>query len=234
MNKLQRKKLKRKSDLKLIFFTFTGAFIIFFIAFTFFLPILTPKVEIPALSEDYVLDSITSQDFRDRIDPRLHSIELQEITAREKTDNIQKKVDVSPQSEPVGSISNEDRWTNIRKEDEAKSEENEISSNNTEQRKSTATLNVPPRPKPVLLKKKMAVSAPAPVFSVKVVVGDFSNPKEVKIASDILSGLNFEPFIRERNGKYILQVASFSDSQKAQELVNELKDRNFDAKIIYE
>ncbi len=234
MNKLQRKKLKRKSDLQLLFFTFIGAFILFFTAFTYFLPILTPKVEIPALSEDYVLDSITSQDFRGRIDPRLHSIELQEAVTPKESNKIEKKVNASPQTEPVGSISNEDKWVNKIKEDKSITEKNETSETISAPKKNSLALNVPPRPKPIELKKKLEVSPPLPVFNAKVVVGDFSNPKEVKIASDILSSLNFEPFIREMNGKYILQVASFSDKEKAKELVEELKDRNFEAKIIYE
>ncbi len=217
MNKIRRKKIKRKTDLKLLFFTFLGAFLLFFTAFTYFLPILTPKVEVPALSDDYVMDSITSQDFRGRIDPRLHSIELQEQAIPSKKTNEEKPAPTLPE-EPEKNIESAPK--------QEAPEENEENSK--------AAINIPPRPKPVELREKVKISPPVPVYNAKVVVGDFSNPKEVKIASDILISLNFEPFIRERNGKYILQIASFSDSKKAKELVDELKNRNFDAKIIYE
>lgn len=208
MNRIQRRRIKRKADLKLLFFTFVGAFILFFAAFTYFLPILTPKVEIPALSEDYALDSITSQDFRGRIDPRLHSIELQEEI---KPVAAQEEKKLAPdEQKPKEKVVKEDKPAPKPK------------------------ITAPPRPKSIELREKVKIEAPVPVYRSRVVVGDFENPKEVKIASDILASLQYEPIIRELNGKYILQVASFADKDRAKELVKELKERNFEARIIYE
>ncbi|OGI01733.1 MAG: hypothetical protein A2Y25_06620 [Candidatus Melainabacteria bacterium GWF2_37_15] len=225
MNKIERRRLKRSADLKLIIFTFLGAFILFFAAFTYFLPIITPKVEVPALSEEYVLDSVTSQDFKGRVDPRLRSIELQEDgTPVIATDNDDEETDSDSlvSNEPDDSVSNEDSLNQDIEQQKPVEEKREI------------VANVPPRPKSLDLREKVKVAPPVPVYQAKVVVGDFYNPKEVKIASDILISLNYEPFVVERNGKYILQIASFSDTTKAEALVNQLRSRNFDAKIIYD
>ena len=252
MNKIKRRNIKRATSLKVLFFTFLGAFIFFFVVFTCFLPIVTPKVEIPVLAEDHVINSITSQDFRSRIDPSLHAIELREELSPKNLNPFNKNNKETAQiktplsvREPADSISSEDKWLydlNKKKLDE-KEEVNEINEKpkdkNTIKQASLdenqeIVFNIPPRPRPFMLRDKVNITPPVPIFQAKVIIGDFSNPKEAKIASDILLSLNFNPFIRERNGKYILQVDSFSNTKKAKALVKELKNRNFDAKIIYE
>ncbi len=253
MNRLQRRKLKRSANLKLLFFTFVGAFIFFFAAFTYILPAITPKVEIPALSEDHAFNSITSQDFKGRIDPRLRSIELKEETDDQNRTKTAKKAPPRPTRMIFNNVSHEDQKHNA----EAKttkaaakiplpgseiSYSSENKAENTVKQDSSEINNkvsvhvppVPPRPRPVVLKKNIDIVPPAPVFQAKVIVGNFSSPKEAKMTSDILLNLDFRPFIRERSGKYIIQVGSFADTEKAKEMVKVLKNRNFDARIIYE
>ena len=238
MNTLERRRLKRRADLKLIIFTFLGAFILFFAAFTYFLPIVTPKVEVPALSEEYVLDSVTSQDFKGRVDPRLRSIELQEdgtpVVASGNEDAETDSNSLASQESSEG-ISNDDNWNQVTEEEEVSETQDAANiKQQLVQEKQQIALTVPPRPKSLDLREKVSVAPPVPVYKARVVVGDFSNPKEVKIASDILISLNYEPFIRERDGKYILQLGSFSDAAQAQDLVDQLRNRNFDARIIYD
>jgi cell division septation protein DedD len=217
----------------------------FFVAFTYILPAVTPKVEIPALTEDRVFDSITSHDFRGRIDPRLHSIELQEeIGAVKKKDATEEHKETPvPIREPANSISNEDNWHQPVQQSVAKSPtgaplpgitRRPASSETSSQEESRVASGPPPRPKPLSIREKVDITPPAPVFRAKVIVGDFSSPKEAEMTSEILSSLHFKPFLKERNGKYVLQVASFSEAEKAKSLVEELKDRNFDARIVYE
>lgn len=224
MNKVQRRKLKRSANLRLLFFTFFGAFILFFLAFTYILPIVTPRVEIPALTEDRVFDSITSHDFRGRIDPRLRTIELQaEIPAKKEKE--------TPAPEKTNNQKNENKIA--KKETDSApipGSHKKLQDKNKEQK----TTVKPPRPKPLTVKEKVSVAPPVPVFRAKVVVGNFNSPDEAKMTSKILASLNYKPFIRERNGKYILQVGSFAEPEKAEDFVEELEERNFDAKIIYE
>ncbi len=233
MNKVKRRKIKRSANLKLLFFTFFGAFILFFLAFTYLLPVITPQVEIPALTEDHVFNSITSHDFRGRIDPRLHSVELQEEMPAEK-----KKETPVPKKMPAGNISPQDKMNKKQKTNKSANVAplpgKKLSGQTSQTSHNSINATVPPRPGPLALKEGFPIVPPAPVFKAKVIVGEFTSPKEAGLTSEILVNLNYEPFIRERNGKYILQIASFSDAQKAQALLKELKNRNFDAKIIYE
>ncbi len=70
----------------------------------------------------------------------------------------------------------------------------------------------------------------------KVVLGSYSTPMQARLVSDTLieMDLNVTPFIKERNGRYVLQVGSFSDPSKAESLVRELKSKSFDARVVYE
>ena len=251
MNRIQRRKLKRAANLKLLFFTFVGAFIFFFVAFTYILPVITPKVEIPALTENHAFNSITSQDFKGRIDPRLRSIELKEEADAKKKQKTEKRNPPRPTKMILNNVSSEDQGNDkkaakviskvplpgneIRYSSENKAENTTKQDSPEINNKISAHIpSVPPRPKPVVLKENINITPPAPVFKAKVIVGDFSNPKEAKMTSDILLNLDFRPFIRERGGKYIIQVGSFVDTEKAKGMVKELKNRNFDARIIYE
>ena len=73
-----------------------------------------------------------------------------------------------------------------------------------------------------------------PIFQAKVIVGSFTNSTDARMTSDILASLDFKSIMRERNGKYILQIGSYADTNQAKKLVKDLKNRNFDARIIYE
>ena len=79
-NNKQTKKTKKKKKVnkKLLFITFFATFLFFFFICLQVASILTPSIDIPALNTDEDnLTSMTSQDFKKRIDPRLLSIELQ-------------------------------------------------------------------------------------------------------------------------------------------------------------
>lgn len=244
MNIVQRRKIKRSADLKLLFFTFLGAFIMFFVAFTYILPIVTPQVEIPALTEEHVFNSITSHDFRGRIDPRLHSIELQEelgtlekqvkkapvpIAAKHEKPEVKAKAPLPITKLPPQQAKAVDKQPEIKVE---------VGQQTVAEKPATPApspiLNIPPRPKPLLVKKPTVVAPPAPIFQAKVIIGSFSDPTDARMTSDILTSLDFKPIMRERSGKYILQIGSYADTNEAKELVKELKTRNFDARIIYE
>lgn len=86
---------KQKGNKKKLFFIFFGAFMGFFFLCTFVASILTPSIDVPALKNDPGLDSMTSEDFKGRIDPRLKSIELQEdvppVTGNSTGNPFQKK-----------------------------------------------------------------------------------------------------------------------------------------------
>ncbi len=231
MNSVKRRKLKRSANLRLLFFTFSGAFILFFLAFAWLLPALTPQVEIPALTEDHVFNSITSHDFRGRIDPRLRNIELQEEVTVKETREIKKEEHSSTGQKPAGKAPTDKKIPAGNYSTEGIPLPGDGAYSPVRQK---PVIKAPPRPGPLALGNKITLAPPAPIFKARVIVGEFNSPREAGITSEILVSLNYKPFMRKRNGKYVLQIASFSDTDKAKELLNELKDRNFDAKIIYE
>lgn len=243
MNKIERKKIKNSVNRKVIFFTFLGAFILFFTVFTYVIPMIMPNVDEPALTDEYAMDSVTSQDFRGRIDPRLQSIENQEdapqeeaVTVDNNADSDNELSDTSTQTEDENTDeSNQGMTSDSSDQQKINQMENKITQNQDNAlKKQEIAVNMPPKPRSIELRSKMRVGAPVPVYKAKVVVGDFTNPKEVQIASDVLYSLNYQPVVVTRDGKYSVVVGTYSDSQDALDAVNDLKSRNFDARIVYD
>lgn len=259
-NPKKRPPLKPKSNKKKLFFIFSGAFIAFFLFCTFLASILTPKIDVPALKNDPNLDSLTSEDFKGRIDPRLKSIELQEDAppATETVNPFQKNDGESSAFQDEIVIDSKVSDSNI-DESQIDSEFNEFdqvpfNNNRNSGAKDQSQIQKPaslqpgqvkrPQPSPIappeqksndalILRDKIKVNR-EPISMNKVIVGNYASPIEAKRVSEELmkTNLNVTPFIKENGGVYSLQVGSFSSSQKAEVLVNELKKRNVPAKII--
>ena len=217
------------------------------------------SLDVPALKEDGALNSVSSEDFKGRIDPRLRSIEMQEETGPVTTDaNLSSKSGSSSSNttseetsvdlpntetnmdENVGSADFED-FDQIPYDNKAKnksgSEPNPFQPKTPQTKpvvKSPSTTPAEPsKPKGNLnLRDKIDVEK-EPVQMNKVTVDGFSSPGEAKRVSQELmnSNLNVTPFIKETNGSYSLQVGSFSNPQKAESLANELKRRNLSVKV---
>lgn len=69
-----------KVNKKRLIFVFFTAFIFFFFICSYLASMFTPSINIPALNNNGEGVSVTSDDFKGRIDPRLRSIEMQEDT----------------------------------------------------------------------------------------------------------------------------------------------------------
>ena len=245
--------LQNKNNLKPLIFTFLGTFIVFFFAFTVLLPILTPQVNIPALTDEHSMDSVTSNDFKGRIDPRLSSIEQEEDTAPPKLKMEIPAKDQKAQDQQGSSAqqnaANEDSVTDDPQEPqdsipaEANNPDYNVPDNYTKALppqktpnkvvKSATIANIPPRPQP---SQQYAGETAKPVTMSKVVLGSYATPMQARLVSDTLieMDLNVSPFIKEKNGRYVLQVGSFSDPAKAEGLVQELKSKGFDARAVNE
>lgn len=70
----------------------------------------------------------------------------------------------------------------------------------------------------------------------KVVVGKYSTIEQARVAQSILqdSDVGVSSFIKTVNGTYTLQVGSFTERSKAEQLLNELLRNSFPARIIQE
>lgn len=242
--------LQNKNNLKPLIFTFLGTFIVFFFALTVLLPILSPQVNIPALTDEHSMGAVTSNDFKGRLDPRLSSIEQEEDA---KPPKLKMEIPVKdPQSnvgEPTVDGQNIDGYSEAIEPQEPQqavpSEENDPAYNYniskkapespaiTRSVKPSITANIPPRPQSA---QPYIGETAKPVTMSKVVLGSYSTPMQARLISDTLieMDLNVSPFIKEKNGRYVLQVGSFSDPAKADGLVQELKSKGFDAKTVNE
>ncbi|MEW5822342.1 MAG: SPOR domain-containing protein [Cyanobacteriota bacterium] len=67
----------------------------------------------------------------------------------------------------------------------------------------------------------------------RVVVGSYSSIDEAKKAYDnmVKTDIDVAPIIKEIDGNYTLQVGAFTDKQKAQNMADKLKDKNYSATI---
>jgi cell division septation protein DedD len=246
--------VKPKSNKKKLFFIFLGSFIGFFFLCTFIATMLTPSIDVPALKNDPNLDSLTSEDFKGRIDPRLKSIELQEDAAPlspDKADNPfapKDSTDLETSLDDANINSDETQDNSEDTDDEIPYNSNDSKTNEdsgswiktpnqrtpqpqttTEKQESKSNQNN------LMLRDKIKVEQ-SPISMSKVMVGSYISPNEAKRISEELmkSNLNVTPFIKEENGVYSLQVGSFSNPSKAEVLVNELRKRNMPVKVVRE
>jgi len=253
----ENKNSKKKNDnLKPLLFTFLGTFIVFFFAFTVLLPIFAPQVNIPALTDEHSMNSVDSNDFKGRIDPRLKSIEEEEDappprqkmeitgktesqTANPQNQNDPDVVKITDENankqEPKDAIPGEedDYYYNIEKQ--MPSDTTKLAKPKLSSAKPVNTANIPPKPQLSGSQQSTAQSNTGSGVS-KVVLGSYSNAMQARLVSDTLieMDLNVSPFIKEKNGRYVLQVGSFSDSAKAEGLAQELRNKGFNASVVSE
>ena len=240
--------LQNKNNLKPLIFTFLGTFIVFFFAFTVLLPILTPQVDIPALTDEHSTGSVDSNDFKGRIDPRLSSIEQEENAAPPK---LKMEIPVKDQQTQDGQTTVDGQNTDVysttdpqEPQDSIPGEENNPDYNTpdsyTQPQKTTnkavkpvTVANIPPRPKS---SQQFTGETSKPITMSKVILGSYGTPMQARLVSDTLieMDLNVAPFIKEKNGRYVLQVGSFSDPAKADGLVQELQNKGFNARTVNE
>jgi len=71
---------------------------------------------------------------------------------------------------------------------------------------------------------------------VKVYVGKYSNKAQADVAKDILidSGMDVSPFVKNLNGTYTLQIGSFNDRARAEQVARYLTKNGFPARIVQE
>ncbi len=246
--------LQNKNNVKPLILTFLGTFVVFFFVFTVLLPIFTPQVDIPVLTDEHSMDSVTSNDFKGRIDPRLSSIEQEENTIPPKLkmenptkmqQSLNEQNSIDNQNSDIYPPSGDNREPQDITIDEASdiAYNNDINSTKTaafstkkslsKTVKSSNTANIPPRPQPY---SQPQLETAKPITMSKVILGSYATPMQARLISDTLieMDLNVAPFIKEKNGRYMLQVGSFSDPAKAENLVQELKNKGFDAKTVNE
>lgn len=243
---------KIKVDKKRLFFVFFVAFMVFFFLSTIIVSLLSPSIDIPAMKNSDDFSSISSDDFKGRIDPRLKNIETQEVNGNKTSQsalgdnakqNADKNAKTTEQFQYLDDGSYDPDSPNAVKYENANNYDNNGNPVGNASGKTAGTVNkqVKPTDKQAVLKQGSALILRDKVNEDRVqsgmsriMIGSYSNPDEAKKASDEISksNPNLYPFVRENNGSYSLQVGSFSDSQKAENFANDLRRKNLSPVIV--
>lgn len=79
------------------------------------------------------------------------------------------------------------------------------------------------------------VPKPKPLFT-KVYLGNYTTIEEAMTMQNKISAEynSLNPFIKAINNYYVVQLGSFSDEEKAEELIVKLKGQGYNPKVIYE
>lgn len=252
--------IKKKSNLKPLFFTFAGTFILCFFTFTVLLPILTPVVEIPAFTDEYSISSVTSNDFKGRIDPRLSEIEQEENappklkmeilrdknqTSEPEPDSVGFNETAEVVTEQPGEPESRMPWEkinsgfnmNIKTYENYAGTKKEKSSNYTvNQLQPVGISRITSRQVPLPQRIKRINKIPRHDSTIKVILGSYETPMQARLVADALieTDFNVAPFIKENGGRYLLQLGSFSDAGSANSLVRKLQNKGFNARAVYE
>ncbi len=245
---------KIKVDKKRLFFVFFVAFMVFFFLSTIIVSLLSPSIDIPAMKNSDDFSSISSDDFKGRIDPRLKNIESQEGSANTTSqealgDNAKQNADKNKSAteqfqylddgnydpDSPNAVKYEDSNNYDNNGNPVGNSQTKTASSGNKQVKPTDKQSVLKQGSTLILRDKVNEDRVQSGMS-RIMIGSYSNPDEARKASDEISksNPNLYPFIRENNGSYSLQVGSFSDAQKAENFANELRRKNLNAVIVKE
>ncbi len=254
-----RRRKKKGPNKAILFLVFSGTFILCFYVSSFIIANYIPSVELPVITNDEEeVATVNSNDFKKRIDPRLQQIEVSE----KKIVRMQKIVK-KPKRAVASAVQSKKPKKEVKVKNNSNTSNefmpDEILFNNKPpklQAPRPQLLNkqrayaydhtpTPPRPGIIIERKdnrkaeaKRAITPPPlpPATVVKLYVGEFSNPRDAKKLSDELthSNLNITPFIKEINGKYSLQVGTFTSRRQAKDMAKKLKRRKLKPKLMNE
>ncbi len=219
---IKRKKRKRKKSFGLFYlfaFVFVGA--LFFI--TNLIKSYSPDIDVSIGSNENLTLSDSDMDTDVKpVDERLKWIQMEDDmpTVSVKEDEISK--DSIKDFDDIGSAEvNVPADKNVI-QNPPKPKFDEIKSN-----KPQITDSVQP--------PKQVIPLPKPAWT-KVYLGNYSSIDEAMSVQNKISNdnPNLMPFVKSVKGTYIVQLGSFSDSDKAAELINNLKNQGYSPKTIVE
>lgn len=240
----------KKTLLRLFLTTFSIVLFSFLVLAT----IMSPHLNIPALNDDAEnVNDVSSSDFKSRIDYRLKQIQVDDGTSKPALNdselNNEKSEDGKLQTILSGAQKMQDGVIKVdlstfdtpqlpNKTSVTPSPAFKINNSNSEQ-------YGPPRPKVVSSQTQPQQQAPVPYVpksqqeqtkSYKLLVGNYSSPEEAQNVSDIFSASSSsgKTYIKSYNGIYCVQVGSYSDFTKAQNIANAYRSKNYKVRVVEE
>lgn len=206
-------KKDKKNNYQSLFLLFLTAFLVMLLFFTAVARHLSPDVDIAIGDEEEVEPKETGLGVKRFIDDRLKFIQ------QEDQGVVKQAIDKKVEDETIKERMTED--TLVPELDEKVVIPYAIQKQEVE--------------KPV---QKVETKPVTPTYNkiLKVCVGKYATVEQARVAQSILqdSDVGVSSFIKMVNGSYTLQVGSFTERSKAEQLLNELLRNSFPARIIQE
>ena len=206
-------KKDKKNNYQSLFLLFLTAFLVMLLFFTAVARHLSPEVDIAIGDEEEVEPKETGLGVKRFIDDRLKFIQ------QEDQGVVKQAIDKKVEDETIKERMTED--TLVPELDEKVVIPYAIQKQEVE--------------KPV---QKVETKPVTPTYNkiLKVCVGKYATIEQARVAQSILqdSEVGVSSFIKMVNGSYTLQVGSFTERSKAEQLLNELLRNSFPARIIQE
>ncbi len=221
MNYSKYKKEKR-NNFQNFFLLFVTAFLVMLLFFTAVAKHLSPEVDVAIGEEEEIEAKENGLGVKRFIDDRLKFIQ------QEDQGIVKKAVDKRVEQETIKERLTDD--TLVPELDEKVVIPYAIQKQEKQEKQSQKAVENPAQK----IEAKPATPTYNSIF--KVVVGKYSTVEQARVAQSILqdSDVGVSSFIKTINGTYTLQVGSFTERSKAEQLLNELLRNSFPARIIQE
>jgi len=232
---IRKKTLNTKNSLLRLFLT---TFLVVLLSFLVLAGLFSPHLNIPALNDDP--DSVTnmsSSDFKSRIDFRLKQIQMDDETINSPLSENQKQK--SEAETKIPNMITQKQQEGVIKLDLSNSNSPQ-STNNMSVRQNQPAQMQPP------IKKNDIQQPPAPYVpktvqdnskNYKILVGNYASPEDAQELSDIIfanSSSAGKPYVKSYNGIYCVQVGSYLDFTKAQNIANAYRSKNYKVRVVEE
>ncbi|MEI8377866.1 MAG: SPOR domain-containing protein [bacterium] len=247
-----RKKNSRTKQTILRLFLTTFSIVLF--SFLVLASIMSPNLNIPALNDDTSVDDMSSSDFKSRVDYRLKQIQMDDGTSKPSTSQEPAQENGKLQNMISGAQKMQE---NIIRVDLSTFETPQLPNKPYPMQSPTfkndpaiAEQYAPPKPKALATQTQpQAQQQPVPPpyvpktpqqnysnsKSYKILVGNYSSPDEAQGLSDMFSANSAgKTHIKSYNGIYCVQIGSYSDFTKAQNIANAYRAKNYKVRVVEE
>ncbi len=232
---------------------FLTTFSIVLFSFLVLATIMSPNLNIPALNDDTEsINDVSSSDFKSRIDYRLKQIQMADGTTAPTNGAETEKA--NPETGKLQNILSgaQKMQENIIKIDLSNFDAPQLPTKNYSNPSPTFKADsvaseqyAPPKPKTLATQTPSQQQAPTPYIpknsqeeakSYKILVGNYTSPEEAQGISDMFSANSSsgKTHIKSYNGIYCVQIGSYSDFTKAQNIANAYRAKNYKVRVVEE
>lgn len=214
-----RYKKKRDSNPKRIFSLFIGTFLVSVVAIFTLASFMAPEVDVTIGDDVEVEEKNIGLGVRQFVDDRLRKIEMDDLghtslTSSTEEESISDTSDI--EEEKIDLPINK-----VEKVEVKPKEEPEVK-----------TSYEAPRPD----KNEIVLQVEPKKTVYKVYVGKYENSIQATVAKELLldSGMDVSPFVKNVSGVYTLQIGSFLEKTRADNIANDLTRNGFSARVVQE